>query len=128
MIIVIQREDDMEEYVEKYGKHFNEKLLTFAVNRMHHTEQPNILTKEQVDKLLEKYNINLSHKHLLDYVFVANMGLHDYYQSSIMDEAHLAKYIYDVLEDEDGYCELSFCRWYADIEQNEIDIDWNDMI
>ena len=39
----------------------------------------------------------------------------DFMGSSITDEEHLAKYIKDVIDDEDAYDGIVFNRWYADM-------------
>ena len=71
-------------------------------------------TKEDVDSLLTRYNINLDNKIGYDYVFAANMGKADYLGSSVADENHLALFIKDYVDDKDGYPELPFTRFYAD--------------
>ena len=65
-------------------------------------------------KILAKHSINLKHNELYDYVYVYNMGNNDFMGSSIMDEKHLALYVKDVIDDEDGYDGIVFNRWYAD--------------
>jgi hypothetical protein len=42
------------------------------------------------------------------------MGNNDFLGSSIIDEKHLAMYVKDVIDDEDGYDGIVFNRWYAD--------------
>ena len=86
------------------------------------------MTKEIVDNLLKKYNINLKNKFGYDYVFAANMAKADYLNSSITDENHLALFIKDYVDDEDGYPELPFTRFYADCIGSGTPIDWEDMI
>ena len=78
--------------------------------------------------LLEKNEINLENKFGYDYVFVANMAKADYLNSSVADEAHLAKFIKDYCDDPDGYPELPFSRFYADIIAKGIPVIWEDMI
>lgn len=118
------------EYLELYGWHFNKKLCDFAVSEMRKEDGKKIVpyTKESVDMLLKKYNIELKHKHGYDYVFVANMAKADYFGSSIVDEAHLALFIKDYCDDPDGYPELPLSRYYADTMGKDITIVWEDMI
>lgn len=85
-------------------------------------------TKDVIDELLKKYNITLNNKYGYDYVFVANMCKADYYGSSIEDEKHLVTFIKDYVDDEDGYPELPFTRFYADCIGSGKPIDWEDMI
>ena len=59
-------------------------------------------TKEQVDSILRQQGIQLENNELYDYVYVASMGKADFLGSSIPDEAHLAKYVKDVVDDADA--------------------------
>ena len=118
-----------EDYIAKYGKHFNEKLLNYAVQKM--MKNGRVITpisKEQLDGLLSEFGVSLENNQLWDYVYVANMCKADFYGSSIMDDEHLALYIKDVIDDEDGYEGMVFCRWYADMKNKEEDIAWEDML
>ena len=119
-----------EEYLSMYGWHFSKKLCMWAVSNMKKDDGKRIspYTKETVDLLLEKNEINLENKFGYDYVFVANMAKADYLNSSIADEAHLAKFIKDYCDDPDGYPELPFSRFYADIIAKGIPVRWEDMI
>lgn len=118
----------MTHYIEKYGEHFNEKLCNFAVSKMSkYSEVIKPIDKDTVDTLLEAYSITLDHNKLWDYVFVANMCKADFYGSSIADELHLAKYIKDVIDDDDAYDGIVFNRWYSDMYKKDIDIDWKSM-
>ena len=56
------------------------------------------------------------------------MGNNDYLGSSIIDEKHLALYVKDVIDDEDGYDGIVFNRWYADTVVQGIPIEWDDML
>ena len=119
-----------EEYLSMYGWHFSKKLCMWAVSNMKKDDGKRIspYTKETVDLLLEKNEINLENKFGYDYVFVANMAKADYLNSSVADEAHLAKFIKDYCDDPDGYPELPFSRFYADIIAKGIPVIWEDMI
>ena len=106
------RPTSMKRYLKYYGQHFNKKLCDFAVSKMNHGKTP--IPKEKVEEMLSRYSIKLEHNELYDYVYVCNMGNNDYMGSSIIDEKHLAMYIKDVIDDEDGYDGIVFNRWYAD--------------
>ena len=83
----------------------------------------NVLSKEDVDELLKRYNVTLNNKYGYDYVFAANMGKADYLGSSLADESQLALFIKDYVDDKDGYPELPFTRFYADCVGKGIPID-----
>ena len=56
------------------------------------------------------------------------MGNNDFLGSSIIDEKHLALYVKDVIDDEDGYDGIVFNRWYADTVTSGIPIEWDEML
>lgn len=120
----------MIDYLSNYGRHFNNKLLKFALSKMSSSDNKPLVpfSKEEVDILLESYNIKLKNNQLCDYIYVANMCKADFFKSSIPDEQHLALYIKDVIDDVDGYDGLVFNRWYADTRRKGIAIDWEDML
>lgn len=124
----------MIDYLSNYGRHFNRKLLKFALNLMKRRDSNGELvklaplSKDEVDKLLNTNHIILEHNQLYDYVYVANMCKADYLGSSIVDETHMAMYIKDVIDDPDAYDGVVFNRWYADTRRNGIAIDWEEML
>lgn len=123
----------MEEYLAQYGWHFSKKMCEWATSNMYKGEPNgkrsyiNVLSKEDVDELLKRYNITLNNKYGYDYVFAANMGKADYLGSSLADESQLALFIKDYVDDKDGYPELPFTRFYADCVGKGIPIDWEDL-
>ena len=116
----------MKRYLKYYGQHFNKKLCQFAVSKMDHGKTP--VSKEQVDNILNKYNIELENNELYDYVYVYNMGNNDFMGSSIIDTKHLCMYVKDVIDDKDGYDGIVFNRWYADTVILGIPIEWDEML
>ena len=93
---------------------------------MKHGKPP--INKERADEILKRNGITLEHNELYDYVYVINMGNNDFMGSSIIDEKHLAYYVKDVIDDEDGYDGIVFNRWYADTVRLGIPIDWEEML
>lgn len=120
------RPASMKRYLKYYGQHFNKKLCDFAVSKMKHGKTP--MTKDKVDELLKNHNIKLENNELYDYVYVCNMGNNDFMGSSILDDRHLAMYVKDVIDDEDGYDGIVFNRWYADTVTLGIPIEWEEML
>lgn len=120
----------LEKYLSMYGWHFSKKLCNFAVSNMRKDSGEKIapITKEALDLLLAKNGIELDNKFGYDYVFVANMCKADYLGSSVPDDAHLAKFVKDFVDDYDGYNELPFTRFYADTIGKGIPIIWEDML
>ena len=93
---------------------------------MKHGKEP--ISKEKVDEVLDKHNIDLEYNELYDYVYVYNMGNNDFLNSSIIDEKHLALYVKDVIDDKHGYDGIVFNRWYADMVTLGIPIEWDEML
>ena len=120
------RPASMKRYLKYYGQHFNKKLCDFAVSKMDHGKSP--VSKENVESILNKYNVKLDNNQLYDFVYVYNMGNNDFLGSSISDEKHLALYVKDVIDDEDGYDGIVFNRWYADTVTKGIPIEWDEMV
>lgn len=120
------RPTNMKRYLKYFGQHFNKKLCQFAVSKMNHGKTP--ITKEQVDEILKRHNISLDNNELYDYIYVYNMGNNDFMGSSIADEKHLAMYVKDVIDDEDGYDGIVFNRWYADTVVQGIPVEWDEML
>lgn len=123
--------EDMLVYLRYNGRHFNRKLVEFAVSKMttrdfNGTEivlEP--ITREQLETMMQQNRIHLnSNDNYYDAVFAANMCKADYLGSSIPDEEHLCKYVKDVIDDVDGYDGIVFNRWYADMCRKGIQIDW----
>lgn len=123
----------MVNYLRYNGPHINKKLCDFAVSKMQKKVGSSLrkitpLTKEQVDKILSANNTLLENNQLYDYIYVANMCKADFLGSSIQDDLHMAKYIKDVIDDDDAYDGIVFNRWYADMCRKGIAINWEDMI
>jgi hypothetical protein len=83
-------------------------------------------SKKEVDLMLENYGIVLEHNELRDYVYVANMCKADFLGHSIEDNLHVARYIKDVIDDDDAYDGIVFNRWLADMARKGEPIDWDD--
>lgn len=122
-------------YKKKYGLHFNEKLVTFAVSNMRcynsstgELELISPISKSKLDSMLLSNNIIITKNHLCDYIYVANMCKAGFFGSSIIDEKHLCLYVKDVIDDPDGYDGLVFNRWCADMHRQGLPIDWDKFI
>lgn len=119
----------MRTYLMHNGWHFNKSLCNFAVSLMKKNGKTlDPISKENVDKLLESYKIQLDNNVGYDYVFVANMCKADYYGSSIVDDKHVALYIKDTIDDEDAADGTTMRRWYATMVANGITVDWDDSL
>ena len=130
------KDDAYCEYINKYGMHFNKKLVDYAISNMiqHNPSTGEVtetfipIAKQELDALLVNYGIAINNNKLYDYLYVANMCKADFINSSIIDDRHLCLYVKDVIDDADGYDGLPFARWLADIKQKGIIIDWQSML
>ena len=86
----------------------------YKINAAKRKEYITPYTKEAVENLLKTNNVRLDNNPGYDAVYVANMAKADFYGSSISDDAHLAKFIKDYMDDPDGYDGIVFTRFYAD--------------
>lgn len=125
----------MRSYQRAYGMNFNKKACDFAVKEMKRLnpatgkkERIEPMTKEQVEDLLQKYNVKLEHNKGHNFVFVANMIKADYWKSSIDDEQHLAKMVKDIIDDTDNPGGNVFRKWLADCDAKEIVVDWEELL
>ena len=119
----------MQNYLRYNGPHFSLKLSEYASSLMVRDGKAiTPYTKEAVENLLKTHNVKLENNVLYDHVYVANMGLADFLASSVPTEKHLALYIKNVIDDEDGYEGMPFNRWYADMCKKGIPIDWNEYL
>ena len=130
-----RRPEEMEAYLSNFGWHFNKKMCEFVVSLMKKLnpstgkkERIEPISKEKVDELLTRYGIKLENNALYDYVYVANMGKADYLKSSIPDEAHLALYIKDTIDDPDAPDGATMRRWYATMIAAGEPIEWDETL
>ena len=118
-------------YLRYYGWHFSKAMSDYAASLMIGKDDKPIepYTKEKLESLLKNHNIKLNNNKILyDHVFVANMCKADLLGESVPTEAHLAKYVKNVIDDKDGYDGVPFTRWYADMCRKGIPINWSEML
>ena len=124
----------MREYLETYGWHFSKKMCEWAVGRMKCRDEAgkqkklDPMKRDDVEELLKKYGVKLEHDKGYDAVYVANMANHDFYKSAIQDDAHLALFIKDYIDDVDAYPGMPFTRFYADCIGSGTPINWEDVM
>jgi hypothetical protein len=118
------------EYMATYGGHFSKTMCEWAVGMMRDETDKKIepWTKEQVEDMLTRYGVTLENDKGYDKVYVANMCKADFYEDSVPDEAHVARYVKNLLDDPDGYDELVFNRFMMDCMGKNIPIIWEDML
>ena len=121
-------------YRKRHGKHFSEELCQFAVSMMtRQDEQGNDLPispmdKEEVERILNDYNIRLRNNKEYDHVFAANMCKADYLGDSVPDLEHLARYVRNAIDDSDGYDGIVFERWVSDMVNKKVEVPWENFL
>jgi hypothetical protein len=118
---------DMRAYLSNYGWHFNKHLCEWAISMMRDKNKSklSIYDREKVESMLKQHGVEIPMEQIYDAVYVLHMARADYMGSSIADEAHLAKFVGDYLNDPDGYEEVALTRFYADCVGKGIGIDWS---
>uniref|UniRef100_UPI0040563B93 DUF7841 family protein n=1 Tax=Alistipes sp. TaxID=1872444 RepID=UPI0040563B93 len=121
--------DDLQRYLEKHGWHFSEKLCRFAVENMYNNDKERIdknsYSKEQTEELLRQFKVEVKNNKGYDSVYVLNMARSDYFGESVPGTKHLALFVRDYLDDEDGYEGIAFSRYLADCIAKRLEIEWD---
>ena len=122
-------------YLMHHGWHFDKNAYEYAASMMRRInkstgklEKVPRYTKEEVDSLLRKYNIEVEEKGGYDYVYIAQMCKADLYGSSIPDEQHLAMYVKDVCDDADLAEGTIMRKWYASMVAMGEPVEWEELL
>lgn len=124
----------MVNYLRYNGPHFSKALCKWACSKMWKKDESGKVSritpwdKQEVDGMLANAGVQIENDALYDAVYVANMCKADYYGSSIEDETHVARYVQDLLDDEDGYDGIAFNRFLADCARKGIAIPWDEVL
>lgn len=129
------RPEEMDAYLRHNGWHFNKKMCEWAVRQMKKKnpatgkeEKIEPWSKEQVEEMMARHGIKLESNVGYDFVFVANMAKADFYKSSLPDEASVAKYVRDVVDDADQADGFILNRFYADCVRNGMPVPWEEVV
>lgn len=120
----------MRAYLSNYGWHFNKKLCEWAISMMRDRNKAklSLYDREKVESMLKQNGVEITTDKLYDAMYVLHMARADFMGSSIVDEAHLAKYVGDYINDPDGYDGITLTRFYADCMGKGIGIEWEDVL
>lgn len=119
-----------EEYTDQYGCHFNKMLYEWAVTMMTDRNGKSVptMTKEQVSEWLRTNGVTLKNDKGYDAAYVLAMAKADYWGSSISDDAHLALFVRDYLDDPDGAKSKAFDHFVVDCRAKNEPIFWDEMM
>jgi hypothetical protein len=108
-------------------------MYEFATSKMYKTnkegknEKIDFPTKDKVQEILKKNNIQIDNDELYDSTYVYAMMMSDFWGKSIKTELDAAQYVKDVLDDADKPVGYVFNRFYADCNFSGIPIDWEEV-
>lgn len=126
---VMERED-FKEYVATHGYHFTEKLAEWASKKMknatglkHTWSTDEVLTAYKGMGYVVPEGVTEG-----DMAYLANMGYADYYPTLLKNDGDCMKYVHATLDDPDGYQEVAFMRWIADLIGKQESVDWDEFI
>lgn len=127
--------EGMVAYLRYNGWHFNKKMCEWAIKQMRkissstgNLEEIEPIDKETADELLKVNKIELENNVGYDYIYVVNMAKSDFFKSSLKDEASLAQFVKDMVDDSDQEDGFIFNRFYADCNHNGVGIPWDEVI
>lgn len=122
-------------YIMQNGHHFTKATFEYAASMMKKAnkatgkeEKVPVYTKDEVDALLKKYNVEVSNKGNYDYVYAAQMCRADYLGGSVPDEQRLAHYVKETCDDIDGYDGVIFRCWLVKMVAAGESVDFSDFI
>lgn len=120
----------MDAYMSSYGHHISKAMYRWAVSQMRdrNGNKPKPMEMEEVKKLLDVYRVEVKNDKGYDVPYVFMMAKMDYYESSIPDEPHLAKFVKDYLDDPDGSPTRAFDELYIKTVAMGIPLVWEDLI
>jgi len=121
----------MDAYLASHGRHFSKPMLEWAVSMMRdrNGKRQSVPEKKQLDETFKTYGVEISrNKGYYDALYVWCMAKSDYLGSSIQDDAHLALYVKDYIDDRDGDETRAFDEFYINCIAKGIDIPWADVI
>lgn len=121
----------MDAYLASHGHHFSRPMLTWAVGMMRDAKGKRIdlPTREDLDAVLEKHGVQLDRNSgFYDPIYVWCMGTADYLEDSVPDNAHLARFVKNYIDDPDDVDGRAFDEFYMKTIRLGIDIPWEDMI
>lgn len=121
----------LKEFEMKNGKHFNEKLSTYASRQMVNRDGSNHMwTHAEVKSAMTSAGMTIpAHARWCDAHYLANMFYADNYGSSAKTETDCLMRAYDFLNDPDGYEGRAFNHYLADLmECEKCDVPWKEML
>ena len=121
----------LDAYLASHGHHFSKPMLEWAVSMMRDRKgnKVSLTEKKDLDEILKAYGVEIERRDgYYDQLYAWCMGKSDYLGSSIPDDAHLALFVKDYIDDKDGNPTRAFDEFYINCIAKGIDIPWKDVI
>lgn len=120
----------MDAYLSNYGYHVSKPMYLWAVSMMRdrNGKKAEPAEKEAVLSFLKSHGVEIEHNMAYDVPMAYMIGKTKFYGSSVADDAHLAKFVKDYLDDKDGSDTRAFDEFIVKTMALGIPIDWQDMI
>lgn len=126
---------EMRIYLRNNGFHFNKRSVESAVKGMRKINQATgkmerieFVPKEQIEELLQKYNIKIENNVGYDFVYYFHQAKADLYKSSLADEKALCQYVADMINDPDLKGGNAFRHYLVDLDAKGEGADWEDWL
>lgn len=119
-----------EEYIDRFGGHFNKKLYEWAVSMMtdRNGGKVPLMTKEQVEEFLQVNGVTVNNNRGHDAAYVRAMLYADCWGSSYTTEQQLALGVKDFLDDPDGNPTKAFDHFIVDCRGKDEYIFFDEML
>lgn len=130
----LPRPEEMDYYLSTYGYNFSKRACEEAVKYLCRKNEDGEAvpiepwSKEDVEKLLKKFNVVLERNEFYNHVYILNKAIADYWGSSISDEEHLALHVKDEIDDVDDAPGNIFRRWLTTMRGNGFSVDWEKIL
>lgn len=120
----------MREYLSFNDFHFSKPMYRWAVSMMtdRNGKKAEFMEKDQVMDVLKRNSVTVEKDMGYDIPYVYAMARSDYFGSSITDEAHLAKFVKDYIDDPDGYETRAFDEFLAKLNAKGVSVPWEDLL
>lgn len=123
--------DGYDDYVEKHGPHFTDKLASWASGKMDnaHGDASHHWSVEDVKSAFDGLGIKKPEENTWgDVAYSANMHYADYFGKTLKTEADCVRQAYADVMDPDGYPGKIFNRWVSDMAGKKVDVPWDKFV
>lgn len=134
VVTIREAADARDAYMEAHGPHFSERAVGWAASMMERRDAGGGLarirpfTRDEVESMLSRHGQDIGGACIWDAVYAADMCRADHMGGSVMDEAHMARFVREYVDDPDGYEGMPFTRFVADCRGAGTPIPWGDII